>query len=178
MPRQFLIQTAIHVSFWIRWAPRVSLPAMSRSKPLCKSKCGRRVKQSLLLFAAIWTINWSIYSTTENIYNRRFRCRKAHKNIPLGGTRAMRCVALCCSDVKYVVNVLLFATIWTTDWTDWTVGFVKILARGVPFVGQARKQILLLFVKTWRYGVSVFARPPRIFKTDDYAPERRTQTFP
>ena len=118
MPRQFLIQTAIHVSFWIRWAPRVSLPAMSRSKPLCKSKCGRRVKQSLLLFAAIWTINWSIYSTTGNNYNRRFRSRNARTNMSLGGPRAMCCVALCCSDVKYVVIVLLFATIWTTELTE------------------------------------------------------------
>ena len=64
----------------------------------------------------------------------------------------MCCVALFCSDVKFVVIVLLFATIWTIElnwielnWTELTVGFVKMLARGVPFVGEARKQIVLLF---------------------------------
>ena len=47
--------------------------------------------------------------------------------------------------------VLLFATIWTTDWTElnWLIGFVKMLVRGVPFVGKARGQILLLFVTIW-----------------------------
>ena len=83
---------------------------------------GQIHKQSLLLFAAIWTINWAICPTAGNIKNRRFRCSREHKNSYLGGPRAMCCVALYCSDVKYVVIVLLFATIWTTElnWTDWT----------------------------------------------------------
>jgi hypothetical protein len=122
----------------------------------------------VLLFATIWTteLNWTeLTDWTDRVCKNVGAWRSLlggssdadfiviclhmnnwTKTLSLGGPRAMSRVALCCSDVKYVAIVLLFATIWTTElnWTDWTERFVKMLARGVPFVGKDRKQMLWL----------------------------------
>jgi len=92
----------------------------------------------VLLFATIWTteLNWTELTdcrVCKNVGAWRsllgggseadfvvicWHMNSWTKTLSLGGPMAMCRVALGCSDVKYVAIVLLFATIWTTHWTE------------------------------------------------------------
>ena len=80
---------------------------------------------------------WGRFASRVYWYLLRFE-RFAELNRMLRGPVFLWC-QMCCKCVAICYDL--------HNWNDWTelIGFVKLLARGVPFVGKDRKQILLLF---------------------------------